>query len=50
MDEGEGGQVSGENVKANPQAGRNPLGFGEDAERISTFHLKHIVMKQNIKC
>ena len=45
----EGGQVGGENVEANPQAGWNPLGFSEDAERISTFHLKHIVIKQYIK-
>ena len=39
----EGGQVSGENVEANPVAGRHLLGFCEDAERIRSFHLKTIV-------
>ena len=40
----EGCQVSGEDVKANPQASWNFLGFCEDAEGISTFHLKTIVI------
>ena len=46
----EGGQVSGEDVEANPQAGWNPLGFCEDAERISTFHLKTIVITPDLWC
>ena len=39
----ESGQVSGENVEANPVSGRNLDGLCEDAEGIGTSHLKTII-------
>ena len=38
--EKESGQISGEDVEASPATSRNPNGLCQDAERITTFHLK----------